>query len=87
MSEPRTIKWSVKHDPSNFEPMATEWDVAGFDAFGNPVNETISVSASPAVPFHRRVLMRYAPGFMWNLWYRLGWTKWRPIKGISVQSK
>ena len=61
--------------------------VSGFDAFGRPMTEEITMP----YPCKRRRLdrlrwfiMRWTPGVLQNFWYRIGWSKFRRIKRIVV---
>lgn len=61
-----------------------EYELSGFDEWGRPVTETVYVQNFRPKPLYQRLVMRYAPLFMWNLWYRFGWTNWRAIRRIKV---
>jgi hypothetical protein len=71
----------------NHGEYAMKMKIYGRDAYGNLVEEFIDVQPSPKLTiktFIRGLIMSAAPSFMWNIWFKLGWTKFRRITKIKI---
>ena len=60
------------------------YTVCGRNAFGEEITELVEVRAPKRRHWVIATLMRITPWWAWNVWCRLGVTKWRMVTKITT---